>query len=324
MDRIIRAGGDARERAGSDRAAFGVLRARRAPWTALLRPELLLVATALGTGCGSPGTLVPHGEFVEVVPSNGHVIGPAEYVMAGQRHLAVYLSEFAAGERERLLELVDRLGPRCVRVELAHDLRGPSFAADVGSGILLGGGPLVLTAGHLVPSEPRIPLRVVLTDGRSYAARWVTSGEAGTRPRGDWALLELSGFEDPLPAMEVGALPRGELGILLGYPGGNLGLDRQGHAGYGPGYGQSARSLSPIAMVLRGLSESRLWFEPVAGVLPTEGMSGGPIVDLSGRLVGVLSQIHTTQERGGVCYAIGGGPATDAVRRSATRATEHR
>lgn len=268
----------------------------------------------LWSGCGSPGRLVPHGDFVEVLPREGFLIRPEDYLAAGQAQLSTYLGNVAEKEREPVLELIRRLGRRCVRIELAYDSRSSEYAADLGSGILLGAGPFVLTAEHVVSTDPRIPLRVVLPDGRSYTAHWVTSGAAkAARPRGDWALLELSGYEDSIPAMEVGSLPRGELGILLGFPSGSLGLDPEGEAGYGPGHGQSARSLTPIAVILRGRSESGLWFEPVAGVLPMAGMSGGPIVDLQGRLVAVLSQTRTSLERTGVRYEIGGGPASTAA-----------
>ncbi|MEO8083405.1 MAG: S1C family serine protease [Ardenticatenales bacterium] len=146
------------------------------------------------------------------------------------------------------------------------------------SGILIGPGR-VLAADHAIERDS--DLRVVDADGRVLAAE-----VAGRDPSSDLAALRVPGLDGPAAT----AAPGARVGQLLAAVG------RPGADGVQASLGIVSAVGGPLRTRRGGV---------VAGVLRTDavpfpGFSGGPIVDLSGRVLGVL----TTGLVGGVALAI--------------------
>jgi hypothetical protein len=113
-------------------------------------------------------------------------------------------------------------------------------------------------------------------------------------PDGDWGLVELEG---PLPAgwpsLALGSAADGATVVLLGYSG-NWGLDPEGTVmpTEMSNHESSRLPLRPLAFVgtLDNAESGR--GEILAGVQPGSGASGGAVIDLNGRLVGIV--VNTT------------------------------
>ena len=139
----------------------------------------------------------------------------------------------------------------------------------LGSGFVLPGG-VVVTNRHVI-EQPR-EVTINTWDGRSFPVT-----VAGVATDSDLALLEL-GEDTDLPVAELRTDPvtTGEEVLVVGYPGG------------GPAEVAEGRVL--------GLADGTVLGEPAEvlriEVEVTQGSSGGPVFDSSGRVVGVIFAIE--------------------------------
>lgn len=145
----------------------------------------------------------------------------------------------------------------------------------VGSGFVLPGG-IVVTNRHVV-DEPR-EVTVNTWDGRTIEAE-----VSGLAVDSDLAVLRLV-LDDPLPEAELREEPveRGESIVVVGYPGG------------GPSTATSG--------TVRGFVDGELLGEP-ADVIQIDaeirqGNSGGPVLDMEGRVVGVVFALDASSGLG--------------------------
>jgi hypothetical protein len=82
-------------------------------------------------------------------------------------------------------------------------------------------------------------------------------------------------------------LSAGSLAFVFGYPD-HIGIDARGELAFGEG---STRFLEPIVTLGTVSGADPLTLDPHVGAVPTEGMSGGPVFDSQGRLVGILVSV---------------------------------
>ncbi len=151
----------------------------------------------------------------------------------------------------------------------------PREENSLGSGVIVGGG-LVVSNFHVV--ENATAIRVVLADRREFAGELVLADE-----RADLAVIRVEGGED-LPALELAdsdALAVGDLVLAIGNP-------------FGVGQTVSSGIISGLARSGRGggaFNAGSYFIQTDAPINP--GNSGGALVDMSGRLVGINTQIVT-------------------------------
>jgi serine protease DegQ len=168
---------------------------------------------------------------------------------------------------EATADLVDL----CIRVR-------PAFVfVEGGSGVVIRPDGLVLTNDHVIEGKRSYTVR--LGDGRSFRAKLL-----GTDPYGDLAALQLELKEgETVPHLELGdstALAVGDETLAVGNPFGLGVLD------------QSPTFTSGIVSAVRHTQGT--YTECI--VTDTEvnpGNSGGPLIDMSGRVVGINGQIST-------------------------------
>jgi S1-C subfamily serine protease len=157
-----------------------------------------------------------------------------------------------------LAELVERASKSVVRVDARRGRAGTGIVWDEG---------LVLTADHVVEHEEQIE---VASDGKSTKVSIV-----GRDPGTDLALLRAEGLSAPKASRgRIADLKIGNLVVALGRPG-------ELHATMGV-----ISSLSAAFRSWRGGEIERL-VQTNAELLP--GFSGGPLVDVQGRVVGINS-----------------------------------
>ena len=100
------------------------------------------------------------------------------------------------------------------------------------------------------------------------------------------------------PIVMEAATP-GETAVFIGYPA-RLGLDGQGQVkSFHKGdevQGIPADKLAPMLVVASVEDLDAMTLKPLAGFPPVGGMSGGPVLNLQGQLIGVQHSVSKTTE----------------------------
>ncbi|MDG2132638.1 MAG: trypsin-like peptidase domain-containing protein [Phycisphaerales bacterium] len=167
----------------------------------------------------------------------------------------------------RTVSLVDECADATVRLEFRGRM------ASSGSGVIIDSNGLVLTAGH-VGSRPGRRVEVLLPDGRSF--RGETLGQIFNDDV-DLGLIRLEPLPEgePFPSVSLAAedsIERGEWVVTLGYAAGiSASMDTQPAARLGRVIGVDGGELAVDSPF-------------------DAGDSGGPVFDLEGRLVGIVSR----------------------------------
>lgn len=141
-----------------------------------------------------------------------------------------------------------------------------------GSGAIVSADGLILTAAHVF-EEPGRPARVILHDGR--VLRGITLGK---QDRADYGMLRILGDRTDWPHVAIGdsdAIERGQLCLATGHPGGVL-------------------EERPPVVRLGLVTGTRGPFLRTSCVI-NSGDSGGPLFDLTGKLIGIHSRIRTRE-----------------------------
>lgn len=157
-----------------------------------------------------------------------------------------------------LAQVVERAASSVVRVE---PRRGRS-----GSGTVWSADGLILTTAHRVDAESAVT--VALADGSSHEASVV-----GVDPGTDLALLRVQAALQPLAFASGDAVKVGHLAVALGRP--------------GRGIRASLRMIGVIGTDVRTASGGRLERYIESDRAIPRGFSGGPLVDLEGRAIGI-------------------------------------
>ncbi|PYE82258.1 S1C family serine protease [Pseudoroseicyclus aestuarii] len=156
-----------------------------------------------------------------------------------------------------------------------------------GSGFLWNADGYVVTNNHVIAGASRAVVQ--LADGRSLDAQVV-----GTAPGHDLAVLRIAAGDlpAPLPLAEAGGLEVGQSVLAIGNP---FGLDWTLTSGI-------------VSALDRDLQEEG--GRTIRGVIQTDaainpGNSGGPLLDASGRLVGVTTAIYSPSgANAGIGFAV--------------------
>jgi S1-C subfamily serine protease len=178
----------------------------------------------------------------------------------------------------------------------ARGQRGPQSGSA--SGFVLTPDGLILTNSHVVNGASA--LRVVTVRGEEFDADRV-----GEDPHTDTALIRVTSAA--LPAVTLGSsrgLRVGQLAIAIGNP---LGFDCTVTAGVVSALGRSLRASS--GRLIEDVIQTDAALNP--------GNSGGPLMDSSGRVIGMNTAIIAGAQ--GICFSI----AIDTVQRVALELLRH-
>ena len=174
-----------------------------------------------------------------------------------------------------VMTAAERVGPAVVRIDLEHGGQRPGPYAmprqsgGVGSGFIFASDGQILTNAHVVANAQRV--KVTLADGRTFDASLV-----GSEPDVDIALLRIGAEHLPVAELGSGKLRVGQLVIAVGNP-------------YGLNWTVTAGVVSALDRTLQGRGTQKM-----TGLVQTDtsinpGNSGGPLVDSSGRVVGMTT-----------------------------------
>jgi len=227
----------------------------------------------------------------------------AEYQQAG-----ITLNGAGLGDLSRAYEQVfHRVAPSVVHINTASPgrrwrprdeadfffLPPPGESRGQGSGVIVDADGYVVTNNHVVQGASRID--VVLSDGRSFPGRVL-----GQDPLTDLALIKIDARQ--LIAAEWGDSDRLQEGGLVWAVGSPFGLERSITTGILSAKNRSGQAGNPYQEFL----------QTDAAVNP--GNSGGPLVDVNGRLVGIITAIVGPVNQG-ISFAIPSLVARDVYER---------
>jgi serine protease Do len=169
-----------------------------------------------------------------------------------------------------------RVGPAVVRIDIEREGRRysrygplPEYGGGLGSGFIFASDGQILTNAHVVNRARRI--KVTLADGRTFDA-----GLVGSDPDVDVAVLRVGADHLPLAELGRGPLRVGQLVIAVGNP-------------YGLNWTVTAGVISALGRTLEapGVRKMTNLIQTDTSINP--GNSGGPLVDSSGRVIGITT-----------------------------------
>lgn len=186
---------------------------------------------------------------------------------------------------QQLRALFERVSKSVVVVRTVEQTAAPgplkelTSTPGLGSGTIIASDGSVLTAAHVVQTADRVG--VELQDGRVFAARVVSSS-----PRGDVALLRMENPPPDLVPARLGdsdSLRTGDEVVVIGAP-------------YGLGYSLSAGHVGGRLLPRQTVSGVPLEFIQTDAHI-SQGNSGGPMLNLRGEVVGIVSWMLTESGR---------------------------
>lgn len=202
----------------------------------------------------------------------------------------------AAAPGDRFQAVVKKVGPAVVAVDAVKP-PPPTGAAkpkeESGSGVLVRfpgvAGTVAVTNNHVVGDAPRDKVYVTLSDGRILQPIRILPD-----PESDISLLQLA--DDTVPAVELGdsdRAARGQYVLAFGSP---FGLNQTVTHGIISATDRGQISLGSTIRIKEFLQTD-------AAINP--GSSGGPLVDLDGRVVGINTAIASQSGNNtGVSFSI--------------------
>jgi S1-C subfamily serine protease len=269
---------------------------------------LALLFAALALGLISSGS-VPQASSssYDVQRSvSGRVVSLLDYFRSGESAVDRFLRlDREAGTDEHLATTIARCQRASVRVEVRFIKTSSAYHSVHGSGVLVDNGRKVLTAGHSFEASGEREIRITLHNGEVRNARIMARDYRTYDGEGhDWAIMELLGPPVvSVPSATLGEAQEGDLAIVLGYPD-QIGIDATGEVAH---LSEAGRFL-PLVTLGTVLQRDPLLLSPTAGSIPVGGMSGGPIFDRRGRLVGIFSSVARIVQLDGARYLYNGTP----------------
>src|SRR5579883_438311 len=214
-------------------------------------------------------------------------------------------------DEQESVSLFDRVKDSVVNVDVVMIKQGSwneqptETQTSGGSGFMWDTDGRIVTNYHVVESvlkRENLELRVVLADRSAYSATLL-----GTSPDNDLAVVQISAPKDKLKPITVGTshdLKVGQRVYAIGNP-------------FGLSLTMTKGIISSLNRIIESPSGAKIpkVIQTDAAINP--GNSGGPLLDKSGRLIGVNTSIATTSSNGGN-IGIGFAIPVDTVNRVVT------
>lgn len=271
----------------------------------ILVPAILLMAITLCTlpACSSRGLRI--GDYPKRLGALEYAWTELDYIQAGLTEAEGMSSSSRFAPFFEGHTLSPRFQAGLVRIEARHEAAEGKWSSGLGSGLAFdaGGRLQVLTARHVV-GLPRPGVKCFATFERGDQLAMISLSPPKPAAEADVALLHLELPEDaPAHVLEartgrphVRAARRGEPVVVVGYPGGMVGVDATGAVRWSPPHGGAA--LKPLYAFGDVETEAPLTLRFRAGVVPMGGMSGAPVRGADGALLGVFVGISQDGQDG--------------------------
>ncbi len=227
---------------------------------------------------------VAGGTYIWANPPSGGTVTPAPMIQASSKGSAIDAAAIYKADAPGVVQVESQLSGG------SQGLFGPvpEQGTALGSGFVVDGQGRILTNYHVVDGASKIT--VTLYDGKNYGARLV-----GSDPSSDLAVLKIDAPANaltPLPLGDSSKLSVGQPVVAIGNPLGYSDTETQGIVS---AIGRDIQA--PNGFTITGAIQTDA---PL-----TNGNSGGPLIDASGRVVGINSQVASSQNGTGQAAGIG-------------------
>jgi serine protease Do len=199
--------------------------------------------------------------------------------------------EVAEALERAFVDVVERVGPAVVTLDVASSRSGPDGLSEyrvggAASGFIVNAEGLIYTNHHVLENAARI--EVVLSDGRRFKADAV-----GSDPGSDIGVARILDPPSDLPFVELGDSDEvrvGQYAIAIGSP---FGLDYADTVtvGHVSGKGRNRLGRGSGGVVAPGFDRLVTQDFIQVDTLIKPGNSGGPLVDIRGRVIGINTAI---------------------------------
>ena len=245
---------------------------RRSPGRGLV--GVFLATSMFGAVIGGGGTFL-------VLKGAGALDGPAATAVPGGGTGVSIQSESSA-----IIDAVQKVGPSVVMI-VTQETGGEG----VGSGVVYDVGGWILTNKHVLAGATSIDVR--LKDGRDFKG-----SVYGNDTLTDLAILKIDGASGltPAPMGDSSTIQVGELAVAIGSP---LGVDYPNSVTSGI-VSALGRDITVASDVSSGGTNLHGLIQTDAAINP--GNSGGPLVDASGRVIGITTALADSAQ--GIGFAI--------------------
>ncbi len=232
-------------------------------------PSLVVLLTLCALLLGAPA----------VVQRLGHAQQQARVVLAREALTEDDILERMNAANRRVIEIAE---PSVVHIEVGRGERGMGFRRSSGSGWIYDAEGHIVTNAHVVGGSKSVTVQFF--DGRTDTADVVATPDVLT----DIAVLKLRGSGPVIPAMRASGeeARKGDRVFVFGSP---FGFKFSVSSGIVSGLGRDANT--PGAF-----NQFTNFIQTDAAVNP--GNSGGPLVDVKGRVIGMNVAIATGRDAG--------------------------
>ena len=239
---------------------------------------------------------VASGAYIWTNPPSSGIVTPAPVIQASSKGSSIDAAKIYKADAPGVVQVESRVSGGSQG--LFGTAPGPGTA--LGSGFVVDGQGRILTNYHVVDGSSKTT--ITLHDGKSYGAQLV-----GSDPSSDLAVLKIDAPADaltPLPLGDSSKLGVGQPAVAIGNP---LGYNDTETQGIVSAIGRDIQA--PNGFTITGAVQTDA---PL-----TNGNSGGPLIDASGRVVGINSQVAANQngtaQADGIGFAVPINTAKDAL-----------
>ncbi len=243
-----------------------------------------------------------------LLPQTRSLYTMRDLVASGHNAVTSFLESHKDSHGNSIAKILKQRYSACVRVENRHSFskKNSHFSSSRASGVIVGGGKFVLTAGHLfdLPEDLDLRTRIILTTGQLFDAELYHLEYDKTEGL-DLAILKIDLGRISVSPVEMAEARVGQTVFTVGYLQ-SLGLGQDGALqGSMPKSDKASNYLEPLVQVGRVQSVSeRIVVVPTVGCTDWLGLSGAPVLDEMGNLVGIFVGRHRRRKGQGEEYTM--------------------
>lgn len=206
----------------------------------------------------------------------------------------IYTRKVVRARRSALFD--DPLFQRFFGDQFSFGMPEERVRGSLGSGVIVRPDGVIVTNHHVIEGADEVT--VVLSDRREFDAEIILDD-----PRTDLAILRIDAGSEPLSTLNIADSDNvlvGDIVLAIGNP-------------FGIGQTVTSGIVSATARTQQGISDFGFFIQTDAAVNP--GNSGGALVGIDGRLVGINTAIYSRKgESNGIGFAVPGNMVKSVIR----------
>ena len=214
----------------------------------------------------------------------------------GQQLVNNYINDLDSLSQSDIRAVIDETSNACVRIEIKsskYPARSPEVITQsiYGTGVLFNSGSFILTSQHLFDHVQAFDdMNIQDVFGNQLETKVIEKESVindSQTEYDDWVIIKNLSEHQNYPSIYPGKANVGNMVYIFGYPEG-MGLDPNDRVERSTSYSE-VKSLKPVVTIGKIINTDPLIIKPVIGSSITGGMSGGPVVNEEGILIGIIT-----------------------------------